>query len=316
MPIHPIFDRASKLFYGFWTKGWRDIVGYEEIYEVNHISNVRNKKTRKILKPDADFRVRLTDKNGHRRMKKIYHLALQAFFPHIPQLGRGVDHIDEDHTYHYINNLQWMKSGPNASKSLRLRPRKNGMARSKPIEQWSKDGTVFIREFASACEATRETKIAQGHISNCANGESKSAGGYLWKYKLQPDLPNEIWATHDRLQAFLKNPKERISNMGRIMTAKGIKTKGSKVHGTKGHRKYANHYVHQLVWAVWGDERPVPKEGDSLVICHNDSIPRDEDDCVSNAIEHLRLDTHSENTREWHREKAKKRKIREQKFDM
>jgi len=313
MPMHPIFDSENKLFYGFWTNGWRTVIGFEK-YEVNHISQVRNKKTQKLLKPIGDFTVNLYDQDGNHHSKRIYHLTLQAFFPHILQNERDVDHIDEDHSNNHINNLQWIRPGLNSRKSLKLRPRNHGPKQSRPIEQWSKDKSLLIQEFTSVSEAKRHTHIDQRNISSCAHGKQSSAGGYFWKFReleSQNNLPGEEWSTNDCLRELLPNPKIRVSNMGRILTAKGIKTKGTKIPGTCGHRKFRGYKVHQLVWAVWGDGRPVPKKGDDLMICHNDSVPRDEDGCASNAIQHLRLDTQSENAKEYHREKAKKRKFAE-----
>ena len=45
------------------------------------------------------------------------------------------------------------------------------------------DGT-FIRSYFSQHEAQRITGIKQGAISNNAIGNSKSAGGYIWKFNL------------------------------------------------------------------------------------------------------------------------------------
>ena len=50
----------------------------------------------------------------------------------------------------------------------------------KPVLQYTLEGH-FIKEWESAAEAIRQTKI--GHIRVCARGEIKYAGGYVWKYK-------------------------------------------------------------------------------------------------------------------------------------
>lgn len=42
---------------------------------------------------------------------------------------------------------------------------------------------IIIKEFKNAMEAERETKVSNGSIYKCLNGKSKSAGGYIWKYK-------------------------------------------------------------------------------------------------------------------------------------
>lgn len=51
-----------------------------------------------------------------------------------------------------------------------------------PIIQLTKSGE-FIKEWPSATEAGRQLGIIRTSICNCLKGYSKSAGGYIWKYK-------------------------------------------------------------------------------------------------------------------------------------
>ena len=60
------------------------------------------------------------------------------------------------------------------------------------------------------------------------------------------------------------------------------------------YRRACHFKVHQLVWAAWGDRAPNPGE----FILHDDTQPLDEEGCYSNAIQHLRLGTQSENMKE------------------
>jgi len=53
---------------------------------------------------------------------------------------------------------------------------------SKPIEQYTPDGTL-LNTFPSATEAMKHTGIKNDNISQCLRGNSKSAGGFIWKYK-------------------------------------------------------------------------------------------------------------------------------------
>lgn len=52
---------------------------------------------------------------------------------------------------------------------------------AKKVLQFTKSGE-FIREWPSACEASRQLGIAQSGICRCCNGKLKSASGYVWKY--------------------------------------------------------------------------------------------------------------------------------------
>lgn len=55
--------------------------------------------------------------------------------------------------------------------------------RSKPIEQFNLDGK-FIKEWANCRIASKETNIHFVGINNCCLGKNKTAGGFVWKYKL------------------------------------------------------------------------------------------------------------------------------------
>lgn len=50
----------------------------------------------------------------------------------------------------------------------------------KPVLQYDMDGN-FIKEYYSASEATRITKILK--ITPCCRGERNQAGGFIWRYK-------------------------------------------------------------------------------------------------------------------------------------
>lgn len=53
---------------------------------------------------------------------------------------------------------------------------------NRAISQFSKEG-IFINNYPSATIAAQITSIGRKSIVNCLTGRSKSAGGYLWKYK-------------------------------------------------------------------------------------------------------------------------------------
>ena len=53
-----------------------------------------------------------------------------------------------------------------------------------PILQFTKDNQ-FIKEYRSAKQAERETGVKNDNICCCLKGKSKSAGGFVWKYKIK-----------------------------------------------------------------------------------------------------------------------------------
>ena len=66
----------------------------------------------------------------------------------------------------------------------------NGKKNSIPILQLSKDWTL-IKEWPSACEAGRHLGIAQSSICSCLKGRRKSAGGYVWRMRMDEEAEEE-----------------------------------------------------------------------------------------------------------------------------
>ena len=148
----------------------RDIKNYEGLYAVTSCGKVWSYKRQKFLKPASDkkgyFKVVLY-KNGKCKNYKIHRLVAEAYIPNPDNLPQ-VDHIDNDKTHNYINNLQWITNRNNVRKG-----------RNKPILQYDLNGN-FIREWECANDVGREV---QSHICACAKGKLSTAYGYKWKYK-------------------------------------------------------------------------------------------------------------------------------------
>ena len=51
----------------------------------------------------------------------------------------------------------------------------------KMVAQYDKSGDL-IAIFESGAEAHRKTGVGGSQISQCCNGKSKTAGGYIWKF--------------------------------------------------------------------------------------------------------------------------------------
>ena len=148
----------------------KDVVGYENIYGVTSCGKVYSYKNKKFLKPyyntDGYLQVSLY-KNGNRKVVTIHKLVAEAYLPNPDNLS-DVDHIDNNKTHNYLNNLQWITHRDNVRKSC-----------NKPILQYDLNGE-FVREWESASDVGKEV---QAHICHCLKGKLHSAYGYKWVYK-------------------------------------------------------------------------------------------------------------------------------------
>ena len=77
----------------------------------------------------------------------------------------------------------WKYENDNLVKREKYKPRKTNNVRNKrEIEQYNLSNQM-VDNFSSLKEATEKTKIKRTNIGNNLAGVTKSAGGYIWKYK-------------------------------------------------------------------------------------------------------------------------------------
>lgn len=148
----------------------KDVVGYEGLYAVTSCGKVWSYKRKKFLEPrhsDNDYLQVTLCKDGVNKQCYIHRLVADAYLPN-PENLPEVDHIDNNKSHNYLNNLQWITRKDNVRKG-----------RNKPILQFDLDGNL-IREWECAYDVGREVN---GAIVNCLKGRTKTACGYIWKYK-------------------------------------------------------------------------------------------------------------------------------------
>ena len=88
---------------------WKNVIGYEGLYEVSNKGNVRNVRRNTLLKLSKTnygyIQVHLY-KNGIRTGLRVHRLVAQAFIPNPDNLPE-VNHLDEDKTNNRVDNLEW-----------------------------------------------------------------------------------------------------------------------------------------------------------------------------------------------------------------
>ena len=177
---------------------WRDIEGYEGLYQISNLGNVKSlnyNKTgkEKILKNGKDrggyLQVNLW-KNGNGKNYLIHRLVAEAFLPNSDNKPE-IDHINTNKTDNRICNLRWCTHKENSNNSLTIdKMSKNAHFKnkfgiehpnSKPIIQFTLDGKL-VRKWDSAMDAHRELGINRNCICQCCKGKYKTANGYIWRY--------------------------------------------------------------------------------------------------------------------------------------
>ena len=106
----------------FPRRKWKDIPGYEGLYQVSNLGeikslNYRNTGKEKIIKPRKNkggyLRVVLC-KNGKQKDFLVHRLVAVAFIPNHNNYNQ-VNHKDENPSNNNVNNLEWCTSKYNSN---------------------------------------------------------------------------------------------------------------------------------------------------------------------------------------------------------
>lgn len=186
---------------------WKDVVGYEGLYEVSDLGrvkslfqivmwgqhhNIERVMPEKILALQIDqstgyYSVMLTKDKRHTRCS-AHRLVAIAFLPNPLGLPE-VNHIDTVRTNCLLTNLEWVSRPQNHIHAYKMGHRemvRNNMAdyaranKSKAVTQLDLSGNV-IEVFQSQNDAVRKTGTHQAAISKCIKRKYKTAGGFIWK---------------------------------------------------------------------------------------------------------------------------------------
>lgn len=182
---------------------WKDILGYEGLYQVSNLGDVRGLNYRrsgelKLLKQNTTkegYKRVMLSKNGKKKNYWVHRLVAIAFISN-PNNYKEVNHKDENPSNNNVKNLEWCTHVYNMNYGTRNERAKKKISEtrkgkykgkdnpvSKPILMHDKEGN-FIKRFdciADANEYFGKNRYCS-NIYMCLTGRRKTAYGYVFKY--------------------------------------------------------------------------------------------------------------------------------------
>ena len=142
---------------------WKDIIGFEKIYQVSSFGNIislkfgKEKKLQKIIDSKGYYQIKLY-KNKKAYTKKIHQLVAISFLNHIPNKHiLVVNHKDFNTLNNNVDNLEIVTQRENTSfKHIKYSSQYTGVSWNKRNKKWgasiringkSKHLGLFMREY-------------------------------------------------------------------------------------------------------------------------------------------------------------------------
>lgn len=158
---------------------WKEIEGYEGLYQVSNLGNVRSQN--KTLTPGIGkngYPLVVLSKNGKTKSFYVHKLVALAFIPN-PNNLKCINHKDEGRANNRVDNLEWCDY--NYNNSYGTRRLREVQTKSRKVEQL--ENGRLVKVWSSTREAQRNGFVS-GCISLCCNGKRQSHKGYEWQWSL------------------------------------------------------------------------------------------------------------------------------------
>ena len=175
---------------------WKDIKGYEGLYQVSNLGRIKSLKrfkknhsklqkvNEKILKLYINKRngyvYRNLNKNSLEKNHRVHRLVAETFIPNPNNLPQ-INHKDGNKQNNCVDNLEWCTCKENMQHAYKLGLANNNNQKIKVLQYDLKNN--LIAKYDSLLEASKQTNISISNISLCINGKQKTTHNFIFKEK-------------------------------------------------------------------------------------------------------------------------------------
>ena len=174
---------------------WKDIKGFEGLYQVSNLGRVKSLERfrkgknsslasvkEKILKSymlNSGYYIIGLTKQSILKTYLIHRLVWEAFNGSISE-GYEINHLNEKKFDNRLENLNLMTHRENINYGTGIE--RSVKKRANGVLQFTLED-IFIKEYPSTKQVERELGFDQGNIVNCCKGRYKQMYGFIWRYK-------------------------------------------------------------------------------------------------------------------------------------
>lgn len=191
---------------------WRDIKGYEGIYQVSNLGRVKslqrevnnthcskrtiNEAILSVKRESHQYNYVTLHRNNKGKRAYIHRLVAQEFIPN-PNNYSEVNHKNEIKKDNRVENLEWcsrkynINYGTGKRRMVESRNAHNKWNAERKVYMYDKEG-VFVKEFRSVVEAARFLNCADSSIRPIIDKKNRSAFGYIFSSQKKDKLDKYI----------------------------------------------------------------------------------------------------------------------------
>lgn len=165
---------------------WKDIEGYDGLYQVSNLGRIKSIKNNTILKTRLNccgYPYVNLYKNNVRKTKTVHRIVGENLIKNLKELS-CINHIDGNKENNNISNLEWCTRSENIKHAYKNGLHKINKHNEKKVKQIDVENGIILNVFDSVRQIEKTLGFSSTNISKCCRKEKNhnTAYGYKWEY--------------------------------------------------------------------------------------------------------------------------------------